>query len=380
MPTAQQNPLRIGMVGGGNDAFIGAVHRHALRLDGNCELVCGALSSTHERAQASGKVLGLAPERIYNTWQDMLSEEAKLPADQRMEAVSIVTPNHMHKPVAIAAIKSGFHVISDKPATISLNEAKEIQTVLGENPAVKYALTHTYLGYPMVRQARDLAVSGKLGTLRKVYVEYTQGWLSESIEGEQKQAGWRTDPSRSGPSGCMGDIGSHAHNLAEYITGSPFTEVRAWLQAVVPGRGLDDDGMVFFKQDNGITGVLTASQVCAGEENMLRIRVYGEKGGLDWCQEEPNTLMVKYADGRQERHRAGLNLSDEAARISRTPSGHPEGYLEAFATLYSDFAKTLRGEGDYYVPAIDEALRGMTFIERVVQSSAHDGAWVDMKY
>jgi predicted dehydrogenase len=178
----------------------------------------------------------------------------------------------------------------------------------------------------------------------------------------------------------MGDIGSHAHNLAEYITGSPFTKVRAWLQAVVPGRGLDDDGMVFFEQDNGITGVFTASQICAGEENMLRIRVYGEKGGLDWCQEEPNTLMVKYADGRQERHRAGANLSDEAARITRTPSGHPEGYLEAFATLYSDFAKNLRGEGDHFVPNIDEALRGMTFIESVVESSAQGGAWLDMKY
>lgn len=378
MATAQQNPLRIGMVGGGNDAFIGAVHRHALRLDGNCTLVCGALSSTPERAQASGEVLGLARERIYNNWQDMLIEEAKRPANERMEAVSIVTPNHLHKAVAIAAIKAGFHVISDKPATISLDEAREIDAALKAHPDVRYALTHTYLGYPMVRHARHLATSGALGKLRKVYVEYTQGWLAAPIEGEQKQAGWRTDPKRSGPSGCMGDIGSHAHNLAEYITGSPFTQVRAWLQAVVPGRGLDDDGMVFFKQENGSTGVLTASQICAGEENMLRIRVYGETGCLDWCQEEPNTLMVKHADGRQERHRAGGPLSGEAARISRTPSGHPEGYLEAFATLYSDFAKTLRGEGDYFVPDIVEALRGMAFIEQVVESSNQGGVWLDV--
>lgn len=380
MPTAQQIPLRIGMVGGGNEAFIGAVHRHALRLDGHCTLVCGALSSTPARARASGEVLGLPKERIYDSWQDMLAAESQRPEGERMEVVSIVTPNHLHKAVAIAAIEAGFHVISDKPATISLEEAREIEMALNANPNVRYALTHTYLGYPMVRHARHVATSGALGQLRKVYVEYTQGWLSHAIEGEQKQAGWRTDPKRSGPSGCMGDIGSHAHNLAEYITGAPFTEVRAWLQAVVSGRAIDDDGMVFFKQTGGITGVLTASQICAGEENRLCIRVYGEKGGLEWCQEEPNTLMVKYADGRQERLRAGLNLSDDAARISRTPSGHPEGYLEAFATLYSDFAKSLRGEGDYFVPDITEALRGMAFIERVVESSAQGGAWLDMGY
>ncbi len=373
-------PVRIGMVGGGADAFIGAVHRHALRLDGACELVCGALSSDTAKAKRSGLDFGLSPERAYGSYQEMLTAESALPPEQRMEAVAIVTPNHLHLPVALAALEAGFHVISDKPATLNFEEAQTLAAAV-KAAGKEYGLTHTYLGYPMVREARHLVQSGALGTIRKIYVEYTQGWLSGALEQDNKQAAWRTDPSRSGPSGCMGDIGTHAHSLVEYVTASRMTDIRAWLQTHIVGRQLDDDGMCFFKLENGSTGALTASQVCAGEENQLRIRVYGEKGGLDWSQEEPNTLMVKYADGRQMRHRAGSNmpLSADAASMCRTPAGHPEGYLEAFGTLYINFARRLRGDQTAFVPGISEALRGMAFIQSVVASSEQNNAWKEIQ-
>ena len=374
-------PLRIGMVGGGIGAFIGAVHRHAMRLDGCCELVCGALSSRPDRAIVSASELGLPPSRGYESWEDMLAREAELPKNQRMEAVAIVTPNHLHLPVAAAALNAGFHVISDKPATRTLEEARQLADAV-QTSGKHYALTHTYLGYPMVREARRLVATGALGRVRKVYVEYTQDWLASRLEGDNKQASWRTDPTQSGLAGCMGDIGSHAHNLAEFVLGETMTDVRAWLQAVVDGRQLDDDGAVFFKMGEDVSGVLMASQVCAGEENYLRLRVYGDAAGLDWVQEEPNTLMVKHADGHQERLRAGSNmpLGTDVATMFRTPSGHPEGYLEAFATLYADFAKQVRGIGDPFVPGIHEALRGMAFIESVVRSSESGGEWREVTH
>jgi len=374
-------PVRIGMVGGGADAFIGAVHRHALRIDGACVLVCGALSSSAEKAKSSGRSLGLSEDRSYESWTEMFSREAVLPADMRMEAVSIVTPNHLHLPVAIAALNAGFHVISDKPATLDLEEARTLANAVEQSGKI-YALTHTYLGYPMVREARRIIQQGTLGKIRKIYVEYTQGWLSDPLESENKQAEWRTDPKRSGLAGCMGDIGSHAHSLVEYVTGARMSDVRAWLQTIVEGRALDDDGAVFFKLDNNATGVLTASQICAGEENMLRIRVYGEKAGLDWNQEEPNTIMVKYGDGRQQRLRAGSNMpiGVEAQSFCRTPGGHPEGYLEAFSNLYTAFSGNVRsnaGSGGF-MPGIQEAVRGMAFIEAVVASSNQDGEWKEV--
>ncbi|MEM6415276.1 MAG: Gfo/Idh/MocA family oxidoreductase [Pseudomonadota bacterium] len=375
------------MVGGGEGAFIGAVHRRALRLDGTCTLVCGAFSSDPSAAREFGANLGVDAARAYGSWQEMLEIEASLPDSERMEAVSVVTPNHLHLPIATAALHAGFHVVSDKPATISLSEARELATAV-EKSGRCYVLTHTYLGYPMVREARRLVQEGVLGRVRKVYVEYTQGWLVDRLEKENKQAAWRVDPARSGPSGCMGDIGSHAHNITEFITGARMETVRAWLQCVVEGRALDDDGAVFFKMSNGATGVLTASQICAGEENFLAIRVYGEKAGLIWNQEEPNTLMIKYADGQQKRVRAGVNmpLGATALDVSRTPSGHPEGYLGAFSTLYTDFAKMVRnnmhaspGPDEIgYTPGIDAALRGMAFIEAVVDSSNADGEWRDV--
>jgi len=306
----------------------------------------------------------------------MLSREAALPEQDRMEAVSIVTPNHLHLPVAVAALEQGYHVISDKPATLNLAEARTLQDAVKAS-GKHYTLTHTYLGYPMVREARRLVEAGYLGTLKKVYVEYTQGWLADSLETDNKQASWRTNPATSGISGCMADIGSHAHNIAEFVAGAHMSEVRAWLQTVVPGRALDDDGAVLFKMSNGATGVLMSSQVCTGEENYLRLRVYGDNAGLDWCQEEPNTIIVKHSNGRQERLRAGSNMpvGDSIAAMFRTPSGHPEGYLEAFATLYTDFARRVRGDMGAFVPGIEEAVRGMAFIDGVVASSQAGGEW-----
>ncbi|MEM9285155.1 MAG: Gfo/Idh/MocA family oxidoreductase [Pseudomonadota bacterium] len=381
----RQNPLRLGMVGGGRDGFIGAVHRHGLQLDGYCSLVAGALSSDGERARASGLEIGLPEVRSYPSLDAMLVGEAALPQEQRIEAVSIVTPNHLHLPTAKAALAAGLHVVSDKPATLTLAEARELAAAI-DLAGRQYALTHTYLGYPMVQEARNVVAGGTLGTIRKVYVEYTQGWMASRIEADNKQAAWRSDPARSGLSGAMADIGSHAHSLAEFVLGCPMTHVRAWLQAVVPGRDLDDDGAVFCKYEGGATGVLTASQVCAGEENLLRLRLYGERGGLDWNQEEPNTLMLKYADGRQERRRAGSNMpiGEAAHAFSRTPSGHPEGYLEAFANLYAGFALTIRARENGlrppapHLPSIKEALRGMAFIEAVVGSSSEGGVWKEL--
>src|SRR5687768_1129846 len=326
--------LRMGMIGGGKNAFIGAVHRIAANMDGLIELSCGALSSDPANSIESGKALFLPENRIYKTYADMIREEKKLPADQRMDFVSIVTPNHVHFDPAMMALDNGFHVMLDKPMTFTLDEAKKLAQKVKETGLV-LGLTHTYSGYPMVKQAKQMFKEGTFGKIRKIYVEYPQGWLSTLFEKDgNKQASWRTDPKRSGKSGCMGDIGSHAAHLAEYISGLKITHLCADLNVMVEGRALDDDGNVLLKFDNGAVGVLMASQVAAGEENALKIRVYGEKGGIEWAQQEPNTLLVKWLEQPAQILRAGGNYGDRLSSFAiqncRTPGGHPEGYLEAF--------------------------------------------------
>ena len=379
-----QRKIRMGMVGGGQGAFIGAVHRIAAAIDGQVELVCGAFSSDPERAKASGRELFLPEERCYADYAAMMEKEAALPEGERMDFVAIVTPNHVHFPVAKAALEAGFHVLSDKPATLDLREAVELARLVGST-GLKYGLTHNYTGYPMVKQARELVRDGVLGPIRKVVVEYPQGWLATPIERDgQKQASWRTDPARSGAAGCMGDIGTHAENLAEYITGLRISELAADLTRFVEGRQLDDDGNVLLRFDGGAKGILHASQISAGEENALNIRIYGEKGGLEWHQMEPNTLLVKHLDRPTEIYRTGNDyVAETAAAHTRTPFGHPEGYLEAFANIYRNFAAhiaaDLAGEEpppwatDY--PTIHDGVRGMAFIEAVVRSSENNAEW-----
>lgn len=382
---AMSKRVRMGMVGGGAGAFIGDVHRKAAALDGQIEQVCGAFSRSAENSIATGRSLFLDPERAYGSWQEMLDRERRRPADERMELVSIVTPNDVHLPVARAALEAGYHVISDKPATRDLAEALELKSAV-ESADGLYGLTHTYLGYPLVKEARDLAAQGELGKLRRIYVEYPQGWLSTLLEATgQKQADWRTDPERSGPSGCMGDIGTHAATLAEYITGDLIAEVCADLTIFVEGRKLDDDGAVLFRTEGGAKGVLTASQVCSGEENNLKIRVYGESGGLEWHQQEPNTLWLKRQGEPARRLRAGVDqgyLSAAAHAHMRTPSGHPEGYFEAFANIYRNFAYAIAaheaGEAhdplhDY--PTIEEGVSGLAFIDAIIRNDRSGEKW-----
>ncbi|GEA10829.1 Gfo/Idh/MocA family oxidoreductase [Alteromonas sp. KUL49] len=377
--------IRMGMIGGGQGAFIGAVHRIAAQLDNEIELVCGAFSSTAEKSIASGKQLMLDENRCYRDFQTMFEQEALLPEDQRMQFVAIVTPNHMHFPAAKAALENGFHVLSDKPATLNLDEVKQLKTIV-ESTGLLYGLTHTYTGYPMVKEAQTLVSNGEIGTVRKVIVEYIQGWLSEAQSSDNKQADWRTDPSRSGISGCMGDIGSHAANLVEYITSKEITHVCAELTTFVEGRRLDDDGIVLLKMQDGIKGTLQASQIAAGEENNLTIRVYGEKGGLEWHQQEPNTLTVKYLDSSTRVLRTGGAHSERTSANTRTPMGHPEGYLEAFANIYMNFISAIRDyEGgtyhkgkDYDFPDIYEGVRGMALVESFVNSSNQDTKWYDI--
>lgn len=374
------------MVGGGLDAFIGAVHRKAASLDGSIELVCGAFSSNPEKSRAAGEALGIHPHRCYGSFAEMIRKEKNLPGDLRMDFVSIVTPNHVHLAPARMALQNGFHVIMDKPMTLNFREAKSLQKVAQKSNLV-FALTHTYTGYPMVKEARELVASGKLGAIRKVYVEYTQGWLSTALEKTgQKQASWRTDPKRSGPAGAVGDIGTHAANLSEYITGLRITSVCAQLNRVVKGRKLDDDAAMLMEFENQATGVLVATQIAAGEENNLAIRVYGELGGLEWHQEEPNTLVVKWLDRPREVYRTGLDYLSAAAKANtRTPSGHPEGYIEAFANIYTNFVKAVRAHkpgkplvGSLDFPSVDDGVRGMAFIEAAVKSSRAGQKWTSI--
>ena len=376
--------IRMGMVGGGEGAFIGAVHRMAANLDGEVELVCGAFSADAERSARSGAGLGLADERVYADFHEMMRAEAVLPAEQRMHFVAVVTPNDLHFPIAQAALQSGFHVLSDKPATLTLAEALELRELVNAT-GLAYGLTHTYTGYPLVREARERVLAGELGALRKIVVDYSQGWLSGPEEGaDNKQAAWRLDPARAGASCCMGDIGVHAANLAEYVSGLRIASLCADLRATVPGRQLDDDGAVLLRFDDDVRGLLNASQISAGEENNLRLRIYGEKGGLDWSQQAPNTLLLRWQDRPTEVLRTGGNYLGQAATDSaRTPMGHPEGYIEAFANIYRDFARCVRqwhaGQGsssrDGDLPGIDAAIRGMQFIETAVAASASEQKW-----
>lgn len=375
------------MVGGGKDAFIGAIHRIAANMDGMIELVCGALSINPEVAKDSAKSLFLPESRTYLTYEEMIKAEAALPADQRMDFVTIVTPNFAHFAPAMMALEHGFHVVIEKPITFSLDEAKQLQQKVAET-GLLLCLTHTYSGYPMVKQAKQMVKENALGKIRKVVVEYPQGWLSKLSEREgNAQAAWRTDPKRSGKAGSMGDIGTHAAHLAEYITGLKITQLCADLNIMVPGRMLDDDGNVLLRFDNGAAGVLIASQIAAGEENNLRIKVYGEKGGIEWSQQEPNTLWVKWLDQPMQVLRAGSNygahLSSFATHNARTPGGHPEGYLEAFGNIYRNFALTLAARIDGSAPSaeamdfpgVEDGIRGMAFIDNVVASAGMDTKW-----
>jgi predicted dehydrogenase len=376
----------MGMVGGGTDAFIGAVHRLAALMDNQIELVCGCFSVNPEISKSSGKLYYLPENRVYESYQEMFEKEAKLPEGERMDFVSIVTPNFVHFDPAIMALENGFHVVLDKPMTFTLEEAFKLKEKIAET-GLTFALTHTYSGYPAVKHAKKMIADGKLGKIRKIFVEYPQGWLSSKLEDTgNPQASWRTDPKRSGKAGCMGDIGTHAHHLAEYMTGLKVTELCAELNVFVPNRLLDDDGAALLRFDNGAKGVLMATQIAAGEENAIRIRIYGDKGGLDWAQMEPNTLTIKWLGQPMQVLRVGTSLdSAVAAHNTRVPGGHPEGYLEAFANIYRNFSLTVRANANgeqptpemLDFPGVDDGIRGMQFIDTVVKAGYDDTAkWV----
>lgn len=377
--------LRMGMVGGGRDAFIGAVHRMAAQMDGRIELVCGALSSTRQKSIDSGRDLLLPEDRIYGTYRDMLKKEAKRPAGDRMDFVAIVTPNNMHYPVAMAALDAGFHVVCDKPMTTTLDEARNLRRKIRASGRL-FCLTHNYTGYPMVKEARDLVQRGALGMIRRIVVEYPQGWLSAREEtAGLKQAVWRTDPRRAGASCCMGDIGTHCENLAEYITGLPLSQVCAQLTTFIKGRQLDDDGSVLCRFGDKAVGVLWASQIAMGEENALNIRVYGDKGRLEWHQQEPNSLLYQGLNKPIEiRRTGGPRTGKAAAAASRIPPGHTEGYIGAFANIYARFADALcdrlqgkgRKETSYDYPNVEDGVRGMLFLDAVVKSAKSKEKWI----
>ena len=377
--------LRMGMVGGGRGAFIGGVHRMAAALDGQIELVCGAFSSSPEKSKASAEDLYISPDRAYANFEEMIMKEKELPEDVRMDFVSIVTPNHVHFAPAKMALENGFHVICDKPLCFDMEEAHELKKVVADTGMI-FALTHNYTGYPMVKQGRQMIKHGDIGDVRKVVVEYPQGWLSTKVEDtDSKQAAWRTDPKRSGIAGAMGDIGTHAENLAEYMTGLQIKELCADISTFVDGRLLDDDGSILLRFDNGAKGILFASQIAAGEENSLNIRIYGTKAGLEWHQMEPNTLLVKPLEGPIKILRTGVGpLYPEAEQAARIPAGHPEGYLEAFANVYKYFAHCIHArihgvEPDPIMcdfPSVDDGVRGMQFIYSAIDSGKSDQKWV----
>ena len=379
--------IRMGMVGGGRDAFIGGVHRIGANIDGQIELVCGAFSSNPKKSKLSGQDFYLDPSRVYGSYEEMIMTEKNLPEDIRMDFVSIVTPNHVHYGPAKMALENGFHVVCDKPLSFDLEEAKDLVATVKKTGQL-FALTHNYTGYPMVKQARAMIKNGDLGTIRKVVVEYPQGWLSDFIEStDQKQAAWRTDPKRSGIAGAMGDIGTHAENLAEYITGLEISEICADISTLVEGRLLDDDGNVLLRFNNGARGILHASQISKGEENSLNIRVYGTKAGIEWHQMEPNSLLVKHGDKPTEIYRTGVgDLYAASSAHTRIPAGHPEGYLEAFANIYRNFAKCVQARIDGVTvdpvyddfPRVQDGLRGMQFIYKVIESGKSDQKWVSM--
>ena len=374
--------LRMGLVGGGPGAFIGPVHKMAAELDGKMELVAGAFSQSAERSRAAGVSFGIDPTRAYANYTEMFTAESKRP--DGIDFVVIATPNHLHLPVTEAALAAGIAVMSDKPATATYDEVLKLQAAVAK-AGLPYGLTHTYAGYSLVREARALCMGGKLGPIRKVAVEYLQGWLSRPLETTgQKQAAWRSDPVQNGPGGCIGDIGTHAFHLTEYVTGLKVTAINAQLRRFVPGRKLDDDCNALLRLEQGATGTLMASQIAAGERNRLVLRVYGENGSIEWHQEEPNTLSVKWLDGPEElRHAGGGYLGADALAVTRLPAGHPEGYIEAFAVLYREFADVLlaREAGNpaplpETLPGIEAGVRGMRFIERTIESDRLSN-WVE---
>lgn len=374
-------PLKLGMVGGGKDAFIGSVHRIAARMDHNYDVVAGALSSTPEKARTSGRELGLADDRNYGSWEEMLERESSRPEGERIDAVSIVTPNHVHYPVARAFAEAGIHVICDKPLVLDSDQANDLIEVV-ERTGIVFGVTYNYTGYPMVKQARQMVREGVIGDIRKVIVEYNQGWLATRLEEDGvKQAEWRTDPKRSGLGGAIGDIGSHAENLVSTITGLELEALCADLTTFVPGRQLDDDANLLLRFAGGAKGILTVSQIEIGEENDLRIRVYGTKGSLTWRQENPNYLIHKDLDGpARVLSRGNDYLSKGAKNHTRIPTGHPEAFLEAFANVYGNIAAAIRGRGDADYPTVYDGARGVHFIERTVASASSEQKWTDARW
>ncbi|ASV84232.1 oxidoreductase [Ochrobactrum quorumnocens] len=379
------NPrIRLGMVGGGAGAFIGGVHRMASRLDNRFELVAGALSSSPEKAQASGRELGLAEDRTYSSYKEMAIREARL--KNGIEAVAIVTPNHVHYDAAKEFLRRGIHVICDKPLTSTLADAKKLKKVADESGAL-FVLTHNYTGYPMVRQAREMIANGELGDLRVVQVEYAQDWLTEAVEETgAKGAVWRTDPAQSGLGGATGDIGTHAFNLASFVTGLTLDSLAADLDSFVSGRRLDDNAHVMLRFAGGAKGMLWCSQVAPGNENALRLRVYGTKGGIEWAQEDPNRLwFTPFGEQKRLITRGGSGVGDAATRVTRVPGGHPEGYLEAFATIYVEAANAIQAkrdntkpDGAVLYPTVDDGVKGVAFIDACVRSSNKNGGWVSL--
>ena len=371
--------LRLGMVGGGEGAFIGAVHRMAAAIDGDWQLVAGAFSSDAGRNARTGELLGLDAARVYPSLDALIAGERALPAGERIDALAVVTPNHLHAPMAIAALEAGFAVLCEKPMAMNVAEAEAI-AVAARTSGRPFALAFTYSGYPLIEEARVRVARGDFGAIRLVQVEYLQGWLSLPIDtAGNRQAEWRTDPARAGMGGCLGDIGTHAFQLAEHVSGLSVEAVSADVATHVPGRRLDDDVAALLHFAGGARGVLKASQVAAGEENGLRLRIHGERGGLDWAQMEPNTLTLRWLDRPTEIVRAGgPGLGDGAAALLRTPSGHPEGYIEAFANLYRAFAATIRGDGDHRYPGVADGLRTMMFIEAVIANAGSDRKWTKL--
>jgi predicted dehydrogenase len=376
--------LRMGLVGGGPGSFIGRIHRIAAELDGEAELVCGAFSSDAQRSREAGEAYRIDPARAYASYAQMFAAEQALPADKRMDFAAVVTPNHMHFDPAQLALDHGFHVVVDKPLCFSLDEARALHAAVGRSGRL-LGVTYTYSGYPLVKEARALVAAGRIGAVRKIYVEYPQGWLATNLEGSgQKQASWRTDPAKSGAGGAIGDIGTHAAHLAEYVSGCRITQIDAMLNTFIAGRRLDDDSSMLLRFDNGASGVLMATQIAAGEENNLAIRVYGEKGSIEWRQVEPNTLVLRLLDAPMQILRTGWGyLGADAARNTRTPAGHPEGYLEAFANIYAAFYRGVRDHAagkqvdprDYDFPGIADGVRGMAFIDAVIRSAQSQQKW-----
>ncbi|MGY6521979.1 MAG: Gfo/Idh/MocA family protein [Mongoliitalea sp.] len=376
--------LKMGMIGGGPGAFIGAIHRNAALMDGLIELVAGVFSSNPEKSRQAGEELMLHPSRVYSHYDEMFAKELELPEEQRIDIVCIVTPNNVHYDPAKKALEAGFHVVLDKPMTLTYEEAVSLYKCIQSSTSL-FCLTHTYTGYPMIKQMKQMIAEGEIGTVKKVYVEYPQGWLYRLLEHENKQASWRTDPARNGKAGCFGDIGTHAFNMAEYVTGLEVTALCASLHTKVAGRHIDDDGALLLQFSNDANGVLTASQINTGAENNLKIRVYGDKGGLEWEQELNNSLVARWPDRPAEVFRAGTSyLGSLAQANTRTPAGHPEGYIEAFANIYRNFARTIYAQRKGIVPqpewldfpGAEDGIRGMAFIEHVLKSNQSSQKWI----